>query len=117
MTLKNNHIPVFQKTKVQQKYMFERRFFKVLVSVGVLSIFLYIFSLSSVIYGVVQRRTLEKEVAKVQAEIGRLEATYLVRANELNYQEVALVSYNTPKNIFYESKERVAFETTASQRN
>ena len=117
MILKNTHIPVFQKTKIQQKYMFERRFFKVLVSLGILSIFLYVFSLSSVIYGVVQRRTLEKEVAQVQAEIGALEANYLVRANELNYQEVALALYHTPKNIFYESKERVAFETTTTQRN
>ena len=64
MILKNTHIQVFQKTKIQQKYMFERRFFKVLVSLGILSIFLYVFSLSSVIYGVVQRRTLEKEVAQ-----------------------------------------------------
>lgn len=117
MTLKNIPTTVFQKPKIQKKYMFERRFFKVLVSLGVLSIFLYIFSLSSVIYGVVQRRTLEKEVAQIQADIGILEAQYLVRANELNSEEVALAGYNTPKNIFYESKERVAFETTSRQRN
>jgi hypothetical protein len=96
---------------VTPKYAFEKRIFKVLVIVGVFSVGLYIYSLSSVIYGVVTRRTLEREITQLHSDIGTKEAMYLLATNELNYEMARTAGFVEPTTIIYESQERVAFNS------
>lgn len=104
-TLKQQHTS----TRVVSKYAFEKRIFKVLVAVGILSVCLYIYSLSSVIYGVVARRTLEKEITQLHSDIGAQEALYLLSANDLTLEAAEAKGFIKPTHISYESQERVAF--------
>lgn len=102
---------------IQGKYAFERRFFKILVATSVLSAGLYIYSLSSVIYGVVERRALEKEITMLNSEIGDLEAGYLNQTNTITYGTAVLSGYTKPNTLYYESQERVAFQNQPVERN
>ncbi len=102
---------------IQGKYAFERRLFKALVAASVLSICLYVYSLSSVIYGVVERRALEKEISILTSDIGVLEAEYLNETNTITYTSAVLLEYTKPQTLYYESQERVAFKDTKDQRN
>jgi hypothetical protein len=101
---KNNHT-------VQNKYAFERRLFKVLVTLCILAVCLYIYSLSSVIYGVVARRTLERELVQLHSDIGEMEAKYLINSNQLTYESARELGFIKPTSIIYESQERFAFNT------
>jgi hypothetical protein len=102
---------------IQGKYAFERRLFKVLVIMTVLTICVYVYSLSSVIYGVVERRALEKEIAVITSDIGVLEAAYLLETNTITYNSAVVLGYTKPETLHYESQERVAFKDTEDKRN
>ncbi len=97
---------------VAPKYAFEKRLFKVLVTCSVLSLALYVYSLSSVVYGVVQRRTLEKDITKLHSDIGGAEAEYLLASNTMTYDTATVLGYVKPTTIVYESQERVAFNVS-----
>ncbi len=94
---------------VTPKYAFEKRIFKVLVVAGIFSVGLYVYSLTSVIYGVVARRTLEREITQLHSDIGTEEAAYLLATNDLNYDSAAQSGFVKPTTIIYESQEHVAF--------
>jgi hypothetical protein len=104
-------------SNIKKSYLFERRFFKVLVISGFLSVFLYIFSLSSLVYGIVERKTLEKNISSIKSDIALLEMDYLNKASDVDNSYIALLGYQKPKNIYYEREERVAFENKANQRS
>lgn len=97
---------------IAPKYAFEKRLFKALVAVSILSLGLYVYSLSSVVYGVVQRRTLEKDITKLHSDIGSAEAEYLLASNMMTYDTATVLGYVKPNAIVYESQERVAFNVS-----
>lgn len=97
---------------VAPKYALEKRLFKVFVAVSVFSLGLYTYSLSSVVYGVVQRRSLEHEITKLHSDIGTAESEYLLASNTMTYESAVGFGYVKPKSIVYESQERVAFNVS-----
>lgn len=97
---------------IAPKYAFEKRLFKVLVTVGVFSLVLYVYSLSSVVYGVVERRTLEKEITTLHSDIGSAETEYLLASNTMTYESASVLGYVKPTTVMYESQERVAFNVS-----
>ncbi len=103
--------------RIHSAYTIERRLFKVLVILFILAIGLYVYSLSSVIYGVVQRRSLDKEISLLNSDIGTLEAGYLSETNTISYASAATLGYTKPHTLYYESQERVAFKDTTDSRN
>ncbi len=109
--------PFIQNNRIHSPYIIERRLFKVLVVLFALSIGLYVYSLSSVIYGVVERRALDKEITLLNSDIGTLEALYLSQTNTISYASATTLGYTKPHTLYYESQERVAFTNTTNQRN
>ncbi len=106
-----------RKKHIHTQYVFERRFFKILVTTSCITVILYVYSLSSVIYGVVQRRTLEKEIMLLSSDIGTLEAEYLANTNTITYAGAVILGYTKPTTLYYESQERVALKDTTPHRN
>ncbi len=98
-------------------YSFEKQIFKILVAVGIASAFLYAYSLSSVIYGVVERRGLEKEITKLHSDIGIIEAEYLNNSNKLTYEVAQEHGFIKPENVAYELQERVAINIVIPKKN
>lgn len=95
---------------------FEKRLFKVLVGSFMLGICVYIYSLGSVVYGVVERRSLEKDIAHLNSDIGSLEQTYLEKTGQVGFDSLATLGYTKPSIIYYESQERVALQTNTNQK-
>ena len=106
-----------QQKNIPKKYALERRLFKVLVATLLIALSLYIYSLGSVIYGVVSRRSLEKEVGLLKRDIGISESTYLQKTESLSYTGAITFGLTKPIALYYESEERVAFNTREDQRN
>lgn len=100
------------KHKKQSKRYFEKRLFKVLVSSFFLGGLVYIYSLGSVVFGVIERRNLEKEIASVSSEIGALEKDYLDKSSNISLETASMNGFVKAEKIFYESQEHVAINNT-----
>lgn len=98
--------------KKQSKRAFEKRLFKVLVGGFTLGILVYIYSLGSVVFGVVERRNLDKDISNLNSQIAVLEQNYIEKTSDITLESGKVLGYLKADNIYYESQERVAFKDT-----
>lgn len=111
----NSNISYNNRRFLKTRYVFEHRLFKVLVGIFVFSICVYVYSLSSVIYGIVERRNLEKHVSVLKSDIAGVEKDYLDKIQSLTIEYAINEGYHKPLNKYYENQERMAFITGENQ--
>lgn len=99
-----------------QPYLFERRFFIVLIfSIFILS-GLYIFFVSSSIINVLVREEIELEMAKLHSQLGEVESTYITQKDAISIELAHSLGFtDVSKKTFITRKTLSSIELTLNQ--
>jgi hypothetical protein len=89
-------------------YDHRARFFWVLVAISILSLCAYIYAISATARNIALRQDLERQIAKVSANLNSLEFAYIELKNNITLELAYHYGFREVKNPLYVSRTRTA---------